>query len=83
LKAAQIAEFVIILLGRRNHFRTKKSWFYAELEIIDPKIKEEDARRNKFATIYWESRKRKGIFMMLKLMRERNYFAAMMVNEAC
>jgi phosphotransacetylase len=24
------------------------------------KIKEEDARRNKFATIYWESRKRKG-----------------------
>jgi malate dehydrogenase (oxaloacetate-decarboxylating)(NADP+) len=44
----------------------KKSWFYAELEIIDPKIKE-DARRNKFATIYWESRKRKGIlFMMLK-----------------
>jgi malate dehydrogenase (oxaloacetate-decarboxylating)(NADP+) len=39
----------------------KKSWFYADLEIIDPKIKEEDARRNKFATIYWESRKRKGI----------------------
>jgi malate dehydrogenase (oxaloacetate-decarboxylating)(NADP+) len=46
------------------------------------KIKEEDARRNKFATIYWESRKRKGFsYDAQKPMRERNYFAAMMVNE--
>jgi malate dehydrogenase (oxaloacetate-decarboxylating)(NADP+) len=77
LKAAQIAyeEFVIYFIGKqRNHFRTKRRvGFYAELEIIDPKIKEEDARRNKFATIYWESRKRKGISLYdaQKLMREK------------
>jgi hypothetical protein len=43
LKAAQIAyeEFVIYFIGKqRNHFRTKRRvGFYAELEIIDPKIK--------------------------------------------
>jgi malate dehydrogenase (oxaloacetate-decarboxylating)(NADP+) len=37
---------------------------------------------NKFATIYWESRKRNFSYDAQKLMRERNYFAAMMVNEA-
>jgi malate dehydrogenase (oxaloacetate-decarboxylating)(NADP+) len=38
-----------------------------------------------FATIYWESRKRKGISLYdaQKLMRERNYFAAMMVKRRC
>jgi hypothetical protein len=37
-------EFVIHFIGKqRNHFRTKRRvGFYAELEIIDPKIKEED-----------------------------------------
>ena len=89
LKAAQIAfEDGIchpILLGNKEIILELKEelGFYADLEIIDPKIKEEDARRNKFATIYWESRKRKGISLYdaQKLMRERNYFAAMMVNE--
>lgn len=89
LKAAQIAyeEGIChpILLGSKEIILELKEelGFYAELEIIDPKIKEEDARRNKFATIYWESRKRKGISLYdaQKLMRERNYFAAMMVNE--
>jgi malate dehydrogenase (oxaloacetate-decarboxylating)(NADP+) len=28
-----------------------------DLEIIDPKKKKKNIRRNKFATIYWESRK--------------------------
>jgi malate dehydrogenase (oxaloacetate-decarboxylating)(NADP+) len=89
LKAAQIAfeEGIChpILLGSKEIILELKEelGFYADLEIIDPKIKEEDARRNKFATIYWESRKRKGISLYdaQKLMRERNYFAAMMVNE--
>jgi malate dehydrogenase (oxaloacetate-decarboxylating)(NADP+) len=49
-KAAQIAyeEGIChpILLGSKEIIlEPKKSWFYAELEIIDPKIKEEDARR--------------------------------------
>jgi malate dehydrogenase (oxaloacetate-decarboxylating)(NADP+) len=89
LKAAQIVmeEGIChpILLGNKEIILELKEelGFYADLEIIDPKIKEEDERRNRFANIYWESRKRKGIslFDAQKLMRERNYFAAMMVNE--
>jgi malate dehydrogenase (oxaloacetate-decarboxylating)(NADP+) len=89
LKAAQIAyeEGIChpILLGSKEIILELKEelGFDADLEIIDPKIKEEDFRRNKFANTYWESRKRKGISLYdaQKLMRERNYFAAMMVNE--
>jgi malate dehydrogenase (oxaloacetate-decarboxylating)(NADP+) len=89
LKAAQISfeEGIChpILLGSKEIILELKEelGFYADLEIIDPKIKEEDTRRNKFAMIYWESRRRKGIslYEAQKLMRERNYFAAMMVNE--
>ena len=57
--------------------------FDADLEIIDPKSDDEKERKERFAKIYWESRKRKGITYIdaQKLMRERNYFAAMMVNE--
>jgi malate dehydrogenase (oxaloacetate-decarboxylating)(NADP+) len=57
--------------------------FDADLEIIDPKSDDEKERKERFAKIYWESRKRKGITFIdaQKLMRERNYFAAMMVNE--
>jgi malate dehydrogenase (oxaloacetate-decarboxylating)(NADP+) len=64
-------------------FRAEKSWFETEVEIIDTKIFEEDERRNRFANITWETRKRRGISLLdaQKLMRERNYFAAMMVNE--
>ncbi|NRT11712.1 NADP-dependent malic enzyme [Flavobacterium sp. 14A] len=89
LKAAQIVmeEGIChpILLGNKEIILELKEelGFFADLEIIDPKIKEEDERRNRFANIYWEARKRKGIslFDAQKLMRERNYFAAMMVNE--
>jgi malate dehydrogenase (oxaloacetate-decarboxylating)(NADP+) len=70
LKAAQIAYEEGIchpILGKqRNHFRTKRVGFYAELEIIDPKIKEEDARRNKFATIGNLENEKEFLFMMLK-----------------
>ncbi len=57
--------------------------FDADVEIIDPKSDDEKERKDRFAKIYWESRKRKGITYIdaRKLMRERNYFAAMMVNE--
>jgi malate dehydrogenase (oxaloacetate-decarboxylating)(NADP+) len=56
--------------------------FDADLEIIDPKIKEEDFRRNKFI-IPTGNLVEKGISLYdaQKLMQERNYFAAMMVNE--
>ncbi len=89
LKAAQVVfEEGIgfpILLGKKEIILElkKELGFDADVEIIDPKISDEDSRRNKFATAFWKSRKRRGISLYdaQNLMRERNYFAAMMVNE--
>ncbi|WP_298904464.1 NADP-dependent malic enzyme [uncultured Psychroserpens sp.] len=89
LKAAQIVYdegiAIPILLGRRDKILMlmEEIEFEGDLEIIDPKSDEEEARKNEYAKVYWEQRKRKGVtlFSAEKLMRERNYFAAMMVNE--
>jgi malate dehydrogenase (oxaloacetate-decarboxylating)(NADP+) len=89
LKAAQVVfEEGIgfpILLGKKEIILELKNelGFDAEVEIIDPKINEEESRRNKYANAFWKSRKRRGISLYdaQNLMRERNYFAAMMVNE--
>lgn len=89
LKAAQIAYeegiAIPILLGRRDAIEKLKEEleFDADIQIIDPKSDEEEARKNKYAKVYWEQRKRKGVtyYSAQKIMRERNYFAAMMVNE--
>lgn len=89
LKAAQIVleegiGFPILLGNKEIILELKEELgFDADVQIIDPKIKEEEPRRNKFAKTYWKSRQRRGISLLdaQKLMRERNYFAAMMVNE--
>jgi malate dehydrogenase (oxaloacetate-decarboxylating)(NADP+) len=89
LKAAQIVleegiGFPVLLGNKEIILELKEELgFDAEVEIIDPKEKEEEFRRNKFANTYWSSRQRRGISLLdaQKLMRERNYFAAMMVNE--
>jgi malate dehydrogenase (oxaloacetate-decarboxylating)(NADP+) len=89
LKAAQIVyEEGIgfpILLGRREDIIELKEeiGFDADVPIFDPKTKEEDKRRLKYADIYWKGRQRRGISLLdaQKWMRERNYFAAMMVNQ--
>ena len=89
LKAAQIVFEegigVPILLGNMEIILElkKELGFEADVEIIDPKTNEEEVRRNKFAKAYWKNRQRHGISLYdaQKLMRERNYFAAMMVNE--
>jgi malate dehydrogenase (oxaloacetate-decarboxylating)(NADP+) len=89
LKAAQIVhEEGIghpILLGNREHILELKEelGFDADVPIYDPKTKDEDARRLHYADIFWKSRRRRGISLLdaQKWMRERNYFAAMMVNE--
>ena len=89
LKAAQIAHdegiAIPILLGRRETILQlmEEIEFEADVQIIDPKSDEEEARKNKYAKVYWEQRKRKGVtlYSAQKIMRERNYFAAMMVNE--
>lgn len=89
LKAAQIVhEDGIgrpILLGNKTIIQElmQELNFDADVEIIDPKSKKEQKRRNRFAQIYWEKHQRKGVTLLdaQKWMRERNYFAAMMVNE--
>lgn len=89
LKAAQIAYeegiAIPILLGRKDVIKVlmDEIEFEEDLEIIDPKSDEEEARKNKYAKVYWQQRKRNGVtlYSAQKLMRERNYFGAMMVNE--
>jgi malate dehydrogenase (oxaloacetate-decarboxylating)(NADP+) len=89
VKAAQIVYdegiAIPILLGRKDtiHNLMKEIDFEAEVEIIDPKSDEELERKNNYAEAYWKQKKRKGVtkYAAQKIMRERNYFAAMMVNE--
>ncbi|MCV9932744.1 NADP-dependent malic enzyme [Flavobacterium sp. LS1R47] len=89
LKAAQIVHEegigFPILLGNKEIILELKAelGFDADVEIIDPKTKDQEERRNQFASSYWSTRERRGISLLdaQKLMRERNYFAAMMVNE--
>lgn len=89
IKAAQIAYeegiAIPILLGRRETIEElmEEIGFEADILIIDPKTEDENERKNKYAQVYWEQRKRKGVtlYSAKRLMRERNYFAAMMVNE--
>ncbi len=88
LKAAQIAYdegiAIPILLGRKETIENLMAEidFDADVVIIDPKTEEENDRKNRYAKVYWEQRKRKGVtyYSAQRLMRERNYFAAMMVN---
>ena len=56
--------------------------FENDLEIIDPKADEQQDQLLEYAKAYWERRHRNGVtfFDAKRLMRERNYFASMMVN---
>ena len=89
LKAAQTAyeEGVAfpILLGRKTKVEAMIEEFsmdFPEVEIIDPKMEEENDRRERYGKAFFEMRKRKGFteYEALKIMRERNYFGAMMVQ---
>ncbi len=89
LKAAQIVndEGIAkpILLGDKEVILKLKEEidFTTDVPIIDPKLPEQEEKRNSYAQKYWEERQRKGIKLLdaQKMMRERNYYAAMMVNE--
>lgn len=89
LKAAQIVLEegigIPILLGNKEIIEElmEEIGFVADVTIIDPKTKEEDQRRHKYANSFWVTRQRRGITQLdaEKWMRERNYFAAMMVNH--
>lgn len=89
LKAAQRVHNeklgIPILLGRKEVILElmEEIGFTANVSIIDPKTDEETERRERFGKIYWKTRQRKGktLSEAKNLMRERTYFAAMMVNE--
>ncbi len=92
LKAAQIAydEGIAypILLGDKETIYELMDEINFEFNsddilVIDPKSTEQKERRLHYAQMYWEKRQRKGIKLLdaQKWMRERNYFAAMMVNS--
>jgi malate dehydrogenase (oxaloacetate-decarboxylating)(NADP+) len=75
-----------ILLGRRDVILELMSEIEFEGEdiiIIDPKSDEEEKKRNEYAEALWKKRSRKGVTLYdaKKIIRERNYFAAMMVEK--
>lgn len=89
LKAAQIAheEGIAepILLGNKETILELKNEleFDADVLIIDPKADEFSEKKNHYAERYWATQKRSGVtlYNAQRKMRERNYFAAMMVLE--
>lgn len=89
LKAAQIVYEegigIPILLGRKDVVKEhmKQLEFDADLEIIDPKNDNQPEKFKLYAQKFWERRRRTGITLYdaEKLMRERNYFGGMMLNE--
>ncbi|MBC7642254.1 MAG: NADP-dependent malic enzyme, partial [Flavobacterium sp.] len=89
LKAAQIAHeegiAIPILLGCREQILELKAeiGFEADVLIIDPKTSDEEAKRLEYAEVFWKQRQRSGISLLdaQKWMRERNYYAAMMVKQ--
>ncbi len=89
LKAAQIVydEGIAypILLGREEVIKELKEEieFDADVPILDPKTDEQNEKKDLYAKIYWEQRRRKGVtlYEARAKMRERNYFGAMMVNQ--
>jgi malate dehydrogenase (oxaloacetate-decarboxylating)(NADP+) len=90
LKAAQTAfeEGVCfpILLGKRKRIEQLIAEYSIEIpdiNIIDPKSEEEEARRIQYGKAFFEKRKRKGFteFESIQVMRERNHFGAMMVES--
>ncbi len=75
-----------ILLGRESvilDLMNEIGFKGEDVQILDPKNDSQKERRKAFGEAYWKNRQRKGrtLTEATKLMRERNYFAAMMVNE--
>jgi len=89
LKAAQIVYeegiAVPILLGdEATILELKKQLeFDAEVQIVNTKIEASLEKRKQYAATYWENRRRSGVtlYQAEAKMRERNYYAAMMVLE--
>ena len=90
LKAAQVAFeegcAFPILLGKKKRIDALIEEYGIDLPektIVDPKSEEEETRRAVYGKAFFEKRKRKGFteFEALQIMRERNYFGSMMVDQ--
>lgn len=92
LKAAQIAYeegiAIPILLGNKDliyELMSEISFDAPEgvVRVIDPKGDEQKEKRLQYAYQYWMKRQRKGVklFDAESIMRERNYYGAMMVMQ--
>ena len=88
IKAAQIIYEekigIPILLGNKEKIKNlmESIDFEADVSIIDPKTEEHIKRRQFYANAFWETQKRRGktLYECESLLKERNYFAAMMVR---
>jgi len=88
LKAAQIVHEegigFPVLLGNIDTINDLKSEieFDAEVPIIDPKCDEESENRERNGKSYWNKRKRKGVTLYdsIDKMKQRNYYAGMMLS---
>ena len=89
LKAAQIVKeegiAEPILLGRKEiitDLMASIDFDPTSVQILDPKSMEEREMKNNYAQLYWHDQKRKGVteYEAKSIMRERNYFASMMVK---
>lgn len=89
LKAAQIVYndgiAIPILLGIREKIEKIAREYQINidnLEIIDPRSEKEEERRNQFADIFFDLRKRRGFtyYEAKQIMRERNHFGTMLVR---
>ncbi len=89
LKAAQVVrdEGIAkpILLGNKekiNKLIEEHNLDLSDMPIIDPWLPEEEAKRFEFGDVLWHKRNRRGLtqYDARKLMRDRNYFGAMMVE---
>lgn len=89
LKAAQISYengiAIPVLLGREDVIRKhmQEIEFHADVEIIDPTNDTSKKLRDQYAQEHWLARNRKGVskYDANRLMRDRNYFGAMMVQN--
>ena len=89
LKAAQIVYeekiAVPILLGNRAQIEKLRATlnFDDEIEVIDPKEEVYKEQRDLYADLFWKDQRRKGytLYDAQRLMRERNYFASMMIKN--
>jgi malate dehydrogenase (oxaloacetate-decarboxylating)(NADP+) len=88
LKAAQIVHEegigFPVLLGNIDTVNDLKSEieFDAEVPIIDPKCDDESENRERYGKSYWNKRKRKGVTLYdsIDKMKQRNYYAGMMLS---